>query len=323
MSSDSTRSKAAKPGLHPRNIHQGRYDFDALVTAEPALSPFVKTNPRGEATIDFADSQAVKALNGALLKACYGLAHWAIPDGYLCPPIPGRADYIHHLADLLAADNDGKIPRSKKVKVFDLGTGANCIYPIIGHRSYGWKFVASDIDPLSVEHARHIARANKALKGAVELRQQANPEHFFSGILKEEELIDCTLCNPPFHASAEAAAAGSERKVTNLGQQSPNAGESPLNFGGQSNELWCDGGEAEFIRKMIIDSESWQQNCLWFTSLVSHKENLPAILRQLKKSGAKRIKTVDMAQGQKRSRFIAWTFFSDQDRSGWAELRWR
>ena len=76
-------SKSPKSPLHPRNPHQGRYDFARLLAASPALLPFVRTLPHGQ-TIDFADPAAVKALNQAILVADYGIQGWDIPDGYLC-----------------------------------------------------------------------------------------------------------------------------------------------------------------------------------------------------------------------------------------------
>ncbi len=136
-----------KPKLHPRNRHQGRYDFDQLTAACPALIPLVKKNPRGEDSIDFSDAASVKMLNRALLMHHYQVVKWDIPPNYLCPPIPGRADYIHHIADLLASSNDGEIPKGSAVRCLDIGVGANCIYPLIGEREYGWSFIGTEIDP--------------------------------------------------------------------------------------------------------------------------------------------------------------------------------
>lgn len=103
-----------KPTLHPRNRHQGRYDFPSLIKAHPDLARFTITNPHGKPSIDFANPEAVRVFNRALLKAQYGIQHWDIPADYLCPPIPGRADYIHVAADLLATDNAGKFPRAPR-----------------------------------------------------------------------------------------------------------------------------------------------------------------------------------------------------------------
>ncbi|MEO6324921.1 MAG: RlmF-related methyltransferase, partial [Thermoanaerobaculia bacterium] len=125
---------AEKPGLHPRNPHRHRYDFSQLIASSPALGPYVRPNAHGDPSIDYANPDAVLALNRALLKHVHGIAHWDVPPGFLCPPVPGRADYLHHAADLLAGSNGGEIPRGSGVRVLDIGVGANVIYPVIGHR---------------------------------------------------------------------------------------------------------------------------------------------------------------------------------------------
>lgn len=316
------KAKAAKPakqtGLHPRNPHQGRYDLDQLCQHCDELKPFVIVNQYGNQSIDFHDPQAVKVLNRALLMQYYGLQVWDIPDGYLCPPIPGRADYIHHLADLLASEQNGTVPKGKKITGLDIGTGANCIYPILGNRSYGWRFVASDIDQRVVATAQLIVDANPVLKGQISCRQQSVPEQTFRGIIKNGEQYDFTLCNPPFHRSAEDAAAGTRRKLTNLGKK----GDNTLNFGGQSNELWCTGGELAFVKRMIHESRDFASQVYLFTSLISKQDNLAPLKRELKKVGAKWVREIKMAQGQKVSRFIAWSFLDEDARKIWRKARW-
>ena len=160
--------------LHPRNKHHGRYDFDELIKSSPELNKYVITNAYDDRTIDFFDPAAVKMLNKALLKHFYGIVFWDIPENYLCPPIPGRADYMHHIADLLADDkhsgsksrnnfflSEGSAPaHGNEVKCLDIGVGANCIYPIIGCMENGWTFIGSDIDPVAVESAKNIVRKN-------------------------------------------------------------------------------------------------------------------------------------------------------------------
>jgi 23S rRNA (adenine1618-N6)-methyltransferase len=301
--------------LHPRNRHRGRYDFPALLRASPALAAFARDNGHGETSIDFAQPAAVKALNRALLASWYGIAHWDIPDGYLCPPIPGRADYVHGLADLLALDNGGDIPRGPSIRVLDIGVGANVIYPLIGHGEYGWRFVGSDIDPVALKAATSIVTAN-ALNGAIELRLQAHPVQILRNLVQPDERFDLSLCNPPFHASAKDAAASSQRKWRNLGKPA-----RTLNFGGQGRELWCKGGEAAFIDTMIAESRPLAQQVLWFSTLVSRVENLPDIQRALQEAKAEQVRITAMAQGQKQSRFIAWTFLDDNAHRAWNEGR--
>ena len=310
----------AKGQLHPRNRHQGRYDFPALLRGCPELAPFVIRNPYGKESIDFADPAAVRVFNRALLRQLYGIRHWDIPPGYLCPPVPGRADYLHALADLLAGDAGGAIPRGARVRVLDVGTGANCIYPLLGHHDYGWRFLGSDIDPGALASAQAIVDAN-GLQQAIELRQQGDAQHIFHGLLQADERFDLTLCNPPFHASAAEASAGSRRKWKNLGKLDPRRKLPVLNFGGQSNELWCAGGEIAFVRRMVAESRAAAGQVLWFSCLVSKAGNLPLVEQALKHSGALATRTVNMSQGQKQSRFVAWTFHDAAARAAWHQQR--
>lgn len=299
-------SKTAR--LHPRNLHQGRYDFGVLCKTLPALRAHVNVSMLGEPSIDFSDPLAVLCLNRALLAEYYQVQHWMIPTGYLCPPIPGRADVIHDVADLLAESNGGKVPKGRVVRVLDIGTGANCIYPILGSQSYGWKFVGTDIDPVSVKSARLIVEANPSLHKLIKVVQQKQPSAIFKGILRKGESYDLTICNPPFHSSIEAAQAGSQRKVKNLSTASVVKGAAPLNLGGQGAELYCAGGELAFITQMIRESMVYANQVGWFTSLVSKGAHLPALKKMLLRCGVETVREIPMAQGQKISRLLAWRF---------------
>jgi 23S rRNA (adenine1618-N6)-methyltransferase len=308
-----------KTKLHPRNFHNDLYDFQQLIHAYPALKSFVSRNVYGNETIDFSNPSAVLALNKALLLHYYGIVYWELPENYLCPPIPGRADYIHYAADLLATRNQGRIPEGAAVKVLDIGTGANCIYPIIGSKVYGWRFVGTDVDRIAMKGAEKIVAANDFLKDHVELRFQKHATSLFKNILEADEHFDLVVCNPPFHSSAEAAKAGSLRKLKNLGSNS--TGDLNLNFGGQSNELFCEGGEVGFIQRMVHESMTFQKTVLWFTSLVSKSTSLPPVLAALKRAGVCEFKKIDMAQGQKSSRLIAWTFQDTEMQEHWCKRR--
>ncbi len=320
MSFKSKSSLPEKAGLHPRNPHRFRYNFPELIASCPELESFVSINQYGSESIDFANPAAVKALNKALLSHFYGINRWDIPANYLCPPIPGRADYIHYLADLLADYNGGVIPRGDNFVGLDVGVGANCVYPIVGRKEYGWRFVGSDIDRVAVESATAIVNLNPVLKDGVEIRLQPSSNDIFRGIIKSGEQFDFTVCNPPFHASAEEAAMGSERKLRNLGLKQK--GKAVLNFGGQNAELWCDGGEEAFLRRMVEQSAEISTQCFWFSSLVSKSTSLPAVYNALRAAHAWDVHTIDMAQGQKISRFVAWTFLKDEEQEAWKAKRW-
>lgn len=303
---------ATKTKLHLRNQHSAGYDFDRLLAQTPELEAFTTSNPLGQTTINFQDVQAVRMLNRALLKTHYDIEYWDIPEGYLCPPIPGRVDYIHYLADLLADSNNQEIPRGRNIKALDIGTGASLVYPLTGQSEYGWHFTGVDIDAGAIKSARQICEFNKL---AIPLRQQSKPENIFRGVIKPTDAFHLTMCNPPFHGSLEKANRGTQRKWANLGK----GRSTKLNFGGQNAELWCPGGEIKFVARMVEESIEFADQCLWFTSLVSKKDNLQTLSRILKRARVADFRVVEMAQGQKTSRFIAWTYIKKNQRPFFAK----
>ena len=310
-----TKNNIEKTSLHPRNPHRFRYDFDGLLQACPELKTFVSVNEHDIQTIDFSNPDAVKTLNKALLIATYDIQNWDIPAGYLCPPMPGRADYIHYIADLLATSNNGIIPEGENIVGLDIGIGANCIYPIIGNSSYGWSFVGTDIDENALQNCKKLITDNPKLIDAISLQSQIEPRFIFKNIILPEDKFAFTICNPPFHSSPEEATKSALRKVNTL--ENAKTSKPILNFGGQNGELWCKGGEMGFITQMIYESVKYPMQCLWFTTLVSKKDNLKNIYKLLNKVGAAEIKTIDMTQGQKISRIVAWTFLSQTQQKEW------
>ncbi len=313
-----------KTNLHPRSAHRLGYDFEVLIQSNPELQKYVFINEhqldssnskQAKQTIDFSNPDAVVALNKALLIYFYALSNWDIPKDYLCPPIPGRADYIHTIADLLSSTNNGEIPVGENIEGLDIGIGANCIYPILGNAIYGWSFVGSDIDENAIQNCKKIIEQNPKLIDSISLQLQVESRFIFKNIMLPEDRFDFTICNPPFHNSAIEATKSTIRKVNNLNDTRT---KTPiLNFGGQEKELWCDGGEIGFITQMIYESAKYPLQVLWFTTLVSKKDNLSSIYKTLNKVNAAEIKTIDMAQGQKTSRMVAWSFLTEAQRKNW------
>jgi len=301
-----------KDKLHPRNKHRERYDFKQLIKSCPELAQFVKLNAYKNESIDFFNPQAVKMLNTALLKHFYNINYWDVPQGYLCPPIPGRADYIHHIVDLINAT----IPAAtNQIRCLDIGVGASCIYPIIGSREYGLSFVGSDTDAVAIDSANKIIEQNPLLQEKIDLRLQTSPRNIFQGIIRKDECFDISICNPPFHKSLAEAQSGTLRKLRNLKQKKVT--KPILNFGGQSNELWCEGGEAQFIHDIIYQSKRFSTSFFWFSTLVSKRSNLYSIYKALKRTGAVKVKTILMGQGNKISRIVAWTFLTEEQQKKW------
>ena len=319
-------NKPDSKGLHPRNLHKKGYDFSSLVKSYPPLAPYVKTNAHGNLSIEFGDPLAVKALNASLLKRYYNITDWNIPEDTLCPPIPGRVDYIHYIAELLGvSDPTTNLANTQsEITLLDIGTGANGIYPILACQIYGWHCVGSDINTQSLENVASIVANNPKLKNCFTLRTQHDKNHIFEGIIKEGEFFDVSVCNPPFHASQAEALKANRCKLNNLAR---NRGEqittcfnkndatrksistsSPLNFGGLDAELWCKGGERMFLKKLIKESQVFSSQCRWFTCLVSKIDNLKPAKKLIRKLGAIDIREIEMKPGNKITRILAWRF---------------
>jgi 23S rRNA (adenine1618-N6)-methyltransferase len=303
-----SKSDSSKAKFHPKNVHQKGYDFTKLCEVYPQLKQFVFVNKYGTETIDFANPEAVKAINTALLFKYYNITFWDFPDDNLCPPIPGRVDYIHHLNDLLTSSG---IPEN--AKIIDVGVGANCIYPLLGNAVYGWSFLGTDIDKKSLDRAEKIIKKNK-LSEVIKLIQQKDSTHIFTGILNETDKFSATICNPPFYKSQEDAMQANARKLEGLGDRNDS---ETRNFSGKQQELWYKGGEKAFIHTYLYESSMFKKQCFWYSTLVSKKENVPGMYDSLKKLGATEIKTIPMHQGNKITRIVAWTFLNEEEQKEW------
>lgn len=281
--------------MHPKNPHKDRYDLARLMKDSAELRSFIIKSKRDEDTIDFDDPRALRALNAALLKTHHQVQFWDIPATYLCPPVPGRCDHLLYVADLFH--------NKRGLKVLDLGVGANCIYPLLGVSLFDWSFVGVDISPEALQAAQLIIDKNK-LNDSVELRLQNDPARKLSGVIQAGESFDLVICNPPFHGSPEEALAGTQRKRVNLGLSE----KSKLNFGGTSSELWCEGGEIAFVDRLMEESVRFRQQVKWFSSLVSKDDHANTLIKYLERKAPQTIKILEMQQGQKKSRILAWSF---------------
>jgi 23S rRNA (adenine1618-N6)-methyltransferase len=281
--------------MHPKNKHKDNYNLDELCSVYSPLAEFVFINKHQTKTIDFANAKAVKALNTALLKKHYQIKYWEFSDNNLCPPIPSRADYIHYLAELIPQNNN-------KITVLDIGTGATCIYPLLGNTIYKWNFIATDIDKNSIVNAKKIIKQNN-LENKILFRLQKNKDNILKGIINPNDYFTISMCNPPFYKSEEDALKATNRKLKNL-----NLDTKERNFSGKANELWYKGGEKAFLHNYLYESSCYKKQFDWFSSLVSKKELIKDIKRSLKKLGATEIKVINMEQGNKISRIIAWRF---------------
>lgn len=294
--------------MHKKNKHKEDYDFKKLMDFFPELTPFVFVNKHEKQTIDFANAKAVKALNTALLKTHYNINFWQYPDTNLCPPIPGRVDYIHHIWDLL---NISKL--KKDITILDIGTGASCIYPLLGNAEYNWSFTATDCNKKSISYAEKII-INNNLKKTIQLKHQQNAKHILIGVLSSLNRFSASICNPPFYKDQAVALEATTRKLKGLGKLTDSV---TRNFAGQAHELCFEGGEKAFLHTYLYESSLFKTQCFWFTSLVSNKDNIKSMEISLNKLGATVFKVIKMNQGNKNSRVVAWTFLTKKEQQDW------
>ncbi len=289
-----------KDYLHPRNRHRYGYDFEHLIQKYPTLKNYVAKNKYGKMSLNFFNPDAVKALNKILLLEYYNLTYWNIPDGYLCPAIPGRAEYIHRVAELIDPN------KSTAVICLDIGTGANLVYPIIATHEYSWRFIATDIDQTALQHAKQIIEKNERLQGKISLRHQTEPQYIFANVIMPSDKIDLVICNPPFYESATQANQATRRKVNNL------TGKRHMhpvkNFQGKTNELFCEGGEKQFVNRIVSESRMYQGQIQWFSTLISKTSILNSVKSHLAKQFPQDVKIIDISLGNKKSRVLAWKY---------------
>ncbi len=297
---------SATPGhrrgvLHPANPYRDRpYDWPRLVAAHPPLEAFIRPHPRGGKTIPFNQSAAILALNQALLAADFGLRHWTMPPGHLCPAVPGRLDYLLHVADLA-----GPLSPDNPWRLLDLGTGASGIYALLAAAHWQAEVVATDCAEASLEHLGRWLPTSPSLAARITLRHQPNPAHLLEGVCLPQERFDACVCNPPFHDSlphAEASAASRHplRQETTRPEQSP--------FGGVARELVYPGGEVAFVQRLVRESQERPTLCRWFTCLISRQTHLAPLAQAVRDAGAKTWQVRPFYAGQKQAHFLAWSF---------------
>ena len=292
--------------MHAQNPYAERYDLKRLANAHSPLQEHIVLNPSGQQTIDFTVSDAVYELNKAMLLADYKLGDYHLPKGYLIPPVPGRLEYLLHLRDFIS--EKFKVDKAAQLRGLDIGAGANGIYCILGVQHFNWSMIGAESDAVAVKTACENMLLTNALKDKIEIRHQENKSFLFKNIIQPKELFDFSVCNPPFHSSKNEALKGSLKKQSNLGSPS-DRNTHLLNFEGQANELWCNGGEALFIKRLIKESLGFKSQVKVFSSLVSKADSLAAIEKQLKKAKANH-QIIPMDLGNKKSRIVVWWFDS-------------
>ncbi|MCJ1309514.1 hypothetical protein MMC25_003174 [Agyrium rufum] len=282
---------------HPRSIYKDDVDFSALALQDKDFNAFVK--PNGQ--LDFSNPEAVKQLTKSLLKRDFNL-RIELPDDRLCPPVPNRLNYILWLQDLLDTTSDSYTDQydpSREVIGLDIGTGASCIYPLLGCRQRPkWRFAASDIDKKNLEYARNNIIANN-LKSDIRPLLTLSDEPLIPLSKLGIEELDFTMCNPPFYNSEASLLSSAAAK-----SRPPHSACT-----GAAVEMVTLGGEVAFVTRMIEESCILREQVQWYTSMLGKLGSISALIETLKGKRCGNWAVTEFVQGERTRRWgLAWSW---------------
>ncbi|XP_076335087.1 RNA N(6)-adenosine-methyltransferase mettl16 isoform X2 [Tachypleus tridentatus] len=288
--------------MHPRNIYRTPPDFKELALTYPEFHKHVKQELSGKTSLDFQDPAALRALSKTLLHKDFDL-EVDLPSDRLIPALPQRLNYILWVEDLLEIVKEDHT--SDVLEGIDIGTGASCIIPLLACRKNKWKFIATEVDAESISLAQKNVDKN-GLKDFIQLIQTES-----DCVLKEvvEEVgrsFDFCFCNPPFFRDQwEANPEGKSR--------TPNR-PPPISANSASDvEKVTEGGEVEFVRKMIQDSLVLGTQVRVYTTMLGKKKSLKIVKNELRKQKVEQFITTEFCQGKTMRWGVAWTFMKGVD----------
>ncbi|XP_071670269.1 RNA N(6)-adenosine-methyltransferase METTL16 isoform X1 [Patagioenas fasciata] len=288
--------------------------------------------PPSPAGLNFKDPEAVRALTCTLLKEDFGLTI-DIPVERLIPTVPLRLNYIHWVEDLIGhQDGDKQVVR----RGIDIGTGASCIYPLLGATLNGWYFLATEVDDMCFNYAKKNVEQNNLSDLIKELlvvwwcftvlekplaKESASCEGvepkenswmvkvpqktLLMDALKEESEIvyDFCMCNPPFFANQLEA-----KGVNSRNPRRPPP--SSVNTGGIT-EIMAEGGELEFVKRIIHDSLQLKKRLRWYSCMLGKKCSLAPLKEELRIQGVPKVTHTEFCQGRTMRWALAWSFYDD------------
>ncbi|KAG7484066.1 hypothetical protein MATL_G00045170 [Megalops atlanticus] len=289
---------ALNKSMHPRNRYKDKPpDFAYLASKYPEFQQHVHTNLTGRVGLNFKDPEAVRALTCTLLKEDFGLTI-EIPLERLIPTVPLRLNYIHWVEDLIGGAGDGAPRRG-----IDIGTGASCIYPLLGATMNGWFFLATEVDDICFNYAKKNVEQN-GLSDLIKVVKVPQKTLLMDALKEESAMVyDFCMCNPPFFANQLEA----------KGVNSRNAHRPPpssVNTGGVT-EIMAEGGELEFVKRIIHDSLQLKKRLRWYSCMLGKKCSLTPLKEELRKQGVPKVTHTEFCQGRTMRWALAWSFYDD------------
>lgn len=293
------RVPAARTDHPGRQGEVGGREGGRVSELRACLRPDPDVTPACAFSLNFKDPEAVRALTCTLLKEDFGLTI-DIPLERLIPTVPLRLNYIHWVEDLIGhQDADKRVLR----RGIDIGTGASCIYPLLGSTLNGWYFLATEVDDMCFNYAKKNVEQNN-LSDLIKVVKVPQKTLLMDALKEESEIIyDFCMCNPPFFANQLEA-----KGVNSRNPRRPPP--SSVNTGGIT-EIMAEGGELEFVKRIIHDSLQLKKRLRWYSCMLGKKCSLAPLKEELKIQGVPKVTHTEFCQGRTMRWALAWSFYDD------------
>lgn len=286
--------------MHARNRYKDKPpDFAYLASKYPDFKQHIQINLNGRVSLNFKDPEAVRALTCTLLREDFGLSI-DIPLERLIPTVPLRLNYIHWVEDLIGHQDSDQTTLRRGI---DIGTGASCIYPLLGATLNGWYFLATEVDDMCFNYAKKNVEQNN-LSDLIKVVKVPQKTLLMDALKEESEIVyDFCMCNPPFFANQLEA-----KGVNSRNSRRPPP--SSVNTGGIT-EIMAEGGELEFVKRIIHDSLQLKKRLRWYSCMLGKKCSLAPLKEELRVQGVPKVTFTEFCQGRTMRWALAWSFYDD------------
>ncbi|KAG7208917.1 hypothetical protein KM043_015097 [Ampulex compressa] len=281
--------------MHPKNKYKKYPDFKLLAIVYPEFQKVASVDLSGEVRLDFKNEESVRVLTEVLLKHDFNL-NVKIPKKNLVPTLPLRMNYVLWMEDLM---HYASHPDMETVTGIDIGTGAVCIYPLLCAKMYKCHMIATEIDKQSVQTSiEHVKNNNFEDLITVHL---VDGQNLLKDVIEDDKVYQFTMCNPPFFDVGENA----DKTEKELPPRN-----APT---GSEQELTTEGGEKQFVTKIIEESLEIKDRIKIYTTMVGQKSNLSILIKTLRKEGIQNSTWTEFCQGHTKRWGLAWTFLAKDD----------
>uniref|UniRef100_A0A914DWJ5 U6 small nuclear RNA (adenine-(43)-N(6))-methyltransferase n=1 Tax=Acrobeloides nanus TaxID=290746 RepID=A0A914DWJ5_9BILA len=294
--------------MHPKNPYKDNPpDFQYLAKKFPEFRAYCTLDIGGKVHLNFEDPDAVRVLAQTLLREDFDL-DVELPSNSLIPRVPQRLNYILWIDDLLKYNGF-----NENVIGIDIGTGASCIYPLLGAKLYGWHFFATDVDKESIRVAEINVEKNFLSEHILVL--PTDGKHALQDVIRYCGSVPVTfcMCNPPFFLLEESSKkfipdeSGVLKNLCGLTVDSTRNGPRSVTVA-KEHELAIEGGEVAFVSKIIEESVALQKAVRIYTSMVGKKASMVQLKKKLSRLTNVNYTVSTLSQGRTQRWVLAWSF---------------